>query len=61
MSCFDKDFNEMYDYLVEYNYATDKEINLVCCINGSSLDTLNDILYAKTGYRSLEQIQEMED
>ena len=60
MSCFDKDFNEMYDYLVEYDIATDKEINLVCCINGSSIDTLNDILYAKTGYRSLEQIQEME-
>ena len=60
MSCFDKDFNEMYDYLVLYDIATDKEINLVCCINGSSIDTLNDILYAKTGYRSLEQIQEME-
>ena len=57
---WDNEFSEMYDYLVDCGIANDKEINLVCSINGSNLESLNSILYSRTGYRSLEQIQEME-
>ena len=57
-----KDYlNEIHDYLVEYGIATEKEISLVTSINGSNEDSLNSILYSRTGYRSLEQIREMEE
>tara|TARA_X000001382_G_scaffold122066_1_gene104758 strand:+ start:130 stop:324 length:195 start_codon:yes stop_codon:yes gene_type:complete len=46
-----KQFNERYDILVEYSVATEDEIRLVCCINGRSEETLEDILYVKAGYR----------
>ena len=55
-----KQFEEYYDYLVDYSVATEDEIRLVCSINGSSVDTLNSILYSRVGFRSLEQWQELE-
>tara|TARA_R100000808_G_C2102177_1_gene118896 strand:+ start:599 stop:784 length:186 start_codon:yes stop_codon:yes gene_type:complete len=56
----DKNTEELYDYLVDYELATEKEIGLVCSINGTNLDSLESILYSRTGYRDLEQIKEME-
>lgn len=47
-------------YLIENFIATEEEIILVCNIKGHSQDSLDDILYARTGYRSFEQIQEEE-
>ena len=52
--------DEFYDYLVDYNVATEDEISLVYNINGRSIDTLNSILYARLGLRSLEQWKEIE-
>lgn len=49
------------NYLVENGIATEDEITLVCNIVGHTQETLEDILYARTGYRSFEQIQEEED
>lgn len=46
------------NYLIENGIATEEEITLVTKINGYTRETLNDILYARTGYRSFEQIQE---
>ena len=54
------DIYELWDYLIDNEIATEKEINLVTSINGTNLDSLESILYSRTGYRSLEQIQEME-
>lgn len=56
----DKDTEELYDYLIDYEIATEKEISLVCSINGTNLDSLESILYSRTGYRDLEQIKDME-
>jgi hypothetical protein len=44
-----------------YGIATEKEIMLVTKINGFSVETMNDILYARTGYRSIEQLEDEED
>jgi hypothetical protein len=57
----DKEQNELWDYLVETMTATEDELRLVCSINGTSLDTLESVLYSRTGYISLEQILEMEN
>ena len=51
---------ELWDFLVDYGVATEKEIGLVCSINGTNLDSLESILYSRTGYRDLEQIKEIE-
>ena len=57
----DKDTEELYDYLMDYEIATEKEISLVCSINGTNLDSLESILYSRTGYRDLEQIRMLDD
>ena len=52
----------MYDQLVDMGIATPDEINLVWNIRGGNwTDVLNDILFVRTGYRSLEQMFEEED
>jgi len=52
--------NDLWDYLTETGIATTEEISLVTSINGYNLETLESILYCRTGYHTLEQIQEME-
>ena len=47
--------DEFFDFLVEYEIATEDEIRLVTDINGYNEETLNDILYARTGNRNVEQ------
>ena len=52
----------LYDMLVELNIATEEELNLAFNITDMCwLDTLNRVLYARTGYRSLEQYLEEEE
>ena len=51
-------FEEMYDKLIELDIATENEIALVCCINGNTIGTLNNILYTRTGYRKLEDMEQ---
>lgn len=46
--------SEIYDSIIEFNIATEEEILLVSNINGTSIKTLNDIIYARTGYHSIE-------
>lgn len=48
--------NVWYNFITENNIATEKEVNLVTDINGYSEDTFLSIVYARTGYRSYEQL-----
>jgi len=48
----------IFDFLVENEIATENEIRLVTCINGYNETALNDIIYVKTGYRTLKQYKE---
>lgn len=52
----EENFPGLYDILIDYTIANQGEIDLVCAINGSSIKSLLDILYAKTGLRSIEQL-----
>ena len=49
-----------WDRLVDAGYFTDEELELITNINGYTIETLNDCIYARFGYRSLEQMEESE-
>lgn len=49
---------KLYDYLIEMGVCTGSELSLLTSINGTNIDTLESALYSRTGYRSLEQIEE---
>ena len=46
--------------LVQSFIATDEELELVTSINGLNMETLNDVLYVRTGYRDWNQFVESE-
>ena len=52
-----RQLNEVWDLLIEYGVATQEELELVTCINGYNIDALNDVIYARTGYRNIDQLQ----
>jgi hypothetical protein len=47
----------LWDKLIELGISEDT-LQIITNINGYNEDTLNDILYAKFGYRSIEQMEE---
>ena len=51
---------KIWDYLVDMGIATEEEIALVTSINGTNEETMNDILFVRTSYRSLEQLEDCE-
>ena len=57
----DKEMHELWDYIIDYEIATEDEIKLVTSINGTNLEAFESILYSRTGYRDLEQIKMEED
>lgn len=48
--------NAWYNFIIDNNIATENEVNLVTGINGYSESTFLAIIYARTGYRSYEQL-----
>ena len=47
------DTETAYKALIEAGVATEGELALVTNINGYSLETIEDVLYARTGYRDI--------
>jgi hypothetical protein len=58
MSSYDLEKDELHDYLLSWDIATEKEIALVTSIMGYNLEALEGILYSRVGYRTLEQCKE---
>jgi hypothetical protein len=54
------DIDKLWNYLFDNQLASEETLKVVTSINGYNLDTLEDVLYATTGYRSLNQIEEEE-
>ncbi len=52
--------SKMWNWLVDMGIATDDELMLVTGISGYNIDTLNFVLYYRTGYRDREQYEEAE-
>lgn len=55
---YDEEIYRYWNYLTETRIATDEEIGLVTAIKGTNLETMKAILYVRTGYNSIEQIEE---
>jgi hypothetical protein len=55
-----KDLNTLWEEIIYWNIATQEELELITSINGFNIETLNDVIYARTGYRNLEQYKEYE-
>ena len=51
---------ETWDFILEYEIASEEELQLVTNINGYNLETLNDIIEVRSGYEDMEQYIEME-
>ena len=49
-----KTFLETWEQMVRYKIATDEELNTICDIYGESEKTLNDVIYARTGYADID-------
>ena len=50
--------DDVWDFIRDYEIATEDELSLVTSINGLNISTLNDVLYVRTGYRDIEQLIE---
>jgi len=49
---------ELYETLLDEELFSDEELKLLTNINGLSIETLNDAIYARYGYRDYEQMKE---
>lgn len=52
-----RNIEDVWEMLVDMEIATDEELQLVTSINGYNIDTLNDVIYARTGYHDIEQLK----
>lgn len=50
---------ELRDYIINNDIATESEVELVAQIDGWNIDTMNSILFARTGYSGIEQAEEL--
>lgn len=48
--------SQISNFIVENEIATQEEIELCGCVAGYSPETMNAIIYARTGYHDIEQL-----
>ena len=52
--------DELFNTLIDEALFTEEELQLLTNINGYNMETLNDAIYARYGYRDYEQMKESE-
>lgn len=50
--------DQTWQLLLDYEIATENELHLVTNINGYKIETLESIIYARTGLNSVDQLVE---
>lgn len=48
--------DQVWQLLLDYDIATENELNLVTNINGYKIESLESIIYARTGLNSVDQL-----
>ena len=48
------DLSKLWDNILSYGIATKEELQLVTSINGYNETTLNDVVYVRTGYHTID-------
>lgn len=51
------EIDDAWSYLIDNAFFTQAELELITSINGYSIDTLNDAIYSRYGYRDIEQME----
>ncbi len=51
----------LWETMVEMGICTDEELGLATALCGTNIHTLENVLYIRTGYRSLEQMMEEDE
>lgn len=54
------EISQIEEFIIQNQIASEEAVRLVTDISGRSLNILNDVLFVKTGYRSIQQIYESE-
>lgn len=47
-----------WDMIIELGIATEEELQLVTDVAGYNMDTLNAVIYSRTGHNDIEQLKE---
>jgi hypothetical protein len=47
--------NEVWDFIIDVNIASEETLKVITNINGYNIDTLNDVIYSETSYNDMEQ------
>jgi len=55
------DIEGAWSELIMSEFATENELILITKINGYKMETMEDVLYARTGLTSFEQLEEEEE
>lgn len=55
MDIFDQ--SVIWDSIIEHGIATEEELQLVTDVAGYSVEVLNSVIYSRTGYNNIEQIE----
>lgn len=50
--------DQAWQLLLDYEIATENELQLITSINGYKVETLESIIYARTGLNSVDQLIE---
>lgn len=56
----DGDVDYLYQALIDDEYFTEEELQLVTDVAGYSLRTLNDCIYSRYGYNDFEQLYDLD-
>ena len=51
--------DEIYNNLIEGEYFTIDELELITAMCGYSIETLNDAIWARYGYRNYQELMEL--
>ena len=54
------ELERIWNEIIELGIATEEELMLITSINGYNTETLNEVIYSRTGYRNLDQYLDSE-